>query len=506
MNHSTILAVLLSASSVMATQENLPNVVVILADDMGLDSVSATNERMGMQTPAIDRLANEGMSFTDAHSTSAVCSPTRYSVLTGRYNWRSRLKRGIVGKWERPLIADDRLTLPELFREHGYDTACIGKWHLGWNWPSKGGGTTEKLSDIDFTGVINGGPNDHGFDYYFGDDVPNWPPYAWRENKRLLGKITTQMKSGVMVGVSNGPATADWDFRAVLAEYATRWPKYIRQRSAEKKPFFLFAPMPSPHTPIAPHHNFQGKSKISEYADFLLQTDAAVGEILEALKDSKQAENTLVIFTCDNGTSPKADFFQLDAAGVHLNTNWRGWKADAYEGGHRVPFIVRWPGKIEPGSRSDQTITLADIMATCADVVRHDLPPNAAEDSVSLLPTLLGNESGKPLHDIVVHHSVSGHFAVRKGDWKLLLCRGSGGWSPPREASAAKQNLPTVQLFNLSNDPKETTNLHAEHPEIVRQLTEDLRRIIENGRSTAGPVERNYAGATWWSGLPWPKP
>ena len=179
-----------------------PNVIVILADDMGVDSVSAMNQQMGLKTPAIDQLMAEGMSFTDAHSTSAVCTPTRYSVLTGRYNWRSRLKRGIVGKWERPLIKDARLTLPEMFRAHGYDTACIGKWHLGWHWPAKNGGTTEKLAEIDFTGAVTGGPNDHGFDYYFGDDVPNWPPYAWRENQRLLGQITTQMKAGIMVGVS----------------------------------------------------------------------------------------------------------------------------------------------------------------------------------------------------------------------------------------------------------------------------------------------------------------
>ncbi|TWU31414.1 sulfatase family protein [Novipirellula artificiosorum] len=480
-----------------------PNVIVILADDMGIDSVSALNEKLGMETPAIDQLVREGMSFTDAHSTSAVCTPTRYSVLTGRYNWRSRLKRGIVGKWERPLIEDRRLTLPEMFREHEYDTACIGKWHLGWQWPKQGGGATEKLDQIDFTAPVKGGPNDHGFDSYFGDDVPNWPPYAWRENDRVLGDITTQMKAGAMVGVSAGPSVAEWDFRAVLAEYSSRWSQYIRDHAGRARPFFLYAPMPSPHTPIAPHESFRGTSKISEYADFLLQTDNAVGEMLRALKETEQADNTLVIFTCDNGTSPKCNFAELDAAGVHLTANWRGWKADAYEGGHRVPFVVRWPGQIEPGSHSEEIVTLADIMATCADVLRHELPADAAEDSVSLLPVLQGKRVSEPLHDLVIHHSVSGHFAIRKGQWKLLLCRGSGGWSPPREPEAAKQGLPSVQLFNLHDDPKESVNLQADHPDIVQQLTADLRQVIEEGRSTPGPKQPNHAGAQWWQGLPW---
>ncbi len=494
---------LLSTSLAEADQ---PNVIVILADDMGYDSVSGLNANMGMETPSIDQLMREGFSFTDAHSTSAVCTPTRYGLLTGRYSWRSRLKRGIVGVWERPLIEDERLTLPEMFRHHGYDTACIGKWHLGWNWPKKGGGTTTKESEIDFTAPVKGGPNDHGFDYYFGDDVPNWPPYIWRENDRLLGEITARMKSGVMVGVSAGPAVAKWDFRAVLAEYSKRCGQYIRDRREQEKPFFLYVPLPSPHTPIAPHKNYQGKSKVSEYADFLIQTDAAIGEIMLALQESKQDENTLVFFTCDNGTSNKANFAQLDAGGIHLNENWRGWKADAYEGGHRVPFFVRWPGKIKSGSSSSETITLADIMATCASVLDHPLPTNAAEDSVSLLNTLLGQKAEQPLHPVVVHHSVSGHFAIRQGKWKLLFCRGSGGWSPPREAAAAKQNLPPIQLFNLVEDPKETQNLQAQYPAVVEELTAKLRQVIECGRSTPGPNQANHAGATWWPGLPWKKP
>ncbi len=430
-----------------------PNVIIILGDDMGIDSVSAFNPKMGLKTPAIDQLADEGMSFTDAHSTSAVCSPTRYGLLTGRYNWRSRLKRGIVGQWKRPLITDQRITLPEMFHAQGYATCMIGKWHLGWHWPRRGGGTTEKLDEIDFTRPIKGGPISHGFDHYYGDDVPNWPPYAWCENERLLGALTAQMKQGAMVGVSAGPAMPGWDFSAVLLEYGKRCADYVRGRNGKKQPFFLYFPMPSPHTPIAPGGKFKGITGISDYADFLVETDWAVGEILKALEDTGQSDNTVVIFTCDNGTSPKADFAQLNAAGVHLNVNWRGWKADAFEGGHRVPFIVRWPAQVKPGTRSTQTIALTDIMATCAGILGTELPANASEDSVSLLPVLLGEKLEKPLHDIVIHHSGSGHFAIRKDHWKLLLCRGSGGWSPPREAEAAMKKLPMLQLYDLAADP-----------------------------------------------------
>ncbi|RMF44139.1 MAG: arylsulfatase [Planctomycetota bacterium] len=480
-----------------------PNIVLILADDMGWDSVSALNPHMGLQTPHIDRMAAAGVTFTDAHSTSAVCSPTRYSVLTGRYSWRSRLKKGIVGQWERPLIESHRWTLPELLRAQGYATACIGKWHLGWNWPRAGGGTTERRAEIDFARPIGGGPIDHGFDWYFGDDVPNWPPYAWRENDRLLGTITTELKETPFVGVSPGPSVAEWDFRAVLHTYGLRSAEYVRQRAAAGQPFFLYFALPSPHTPIAPHPTFQGRSGVSEYADFLIQTDWAVGMVLDALEESGQAENTLVLFTCDNGTSPKANFAELDAAGVHLNRHWRGWKADAYEGGHRVPLIARWPQHIPPATRCQHPVTLADLMATCAEVVGAELPVDAAEDSVSLWPWMQTPDRQDPVHDFVIHHSISGCFAVRSGNWKALFCAGSGGWSPPREAEAKRLGMPEVQLYDLSADPREQHNLQAAHPEIVDALRTKLKIAVESGRTTPGPAVPNHDGAGWWPGLPW---
>ncbi len=491
MNLNSTLVIAMALITSVLSAKSKPNFVVILGDDMGIDSVSTFNPMMGLKTPAIDRLASEGISFTDAHSTSGVCSPTRYGLLTGRYNWRSRLKRGIVGQWERPLISNSRLTLPEMFRTDGYATCMIGKWHLGWHWPKQGGGVTENIAEIDFTQPIKGGPTSHGFDYYYGDDVPNWPPYAWRENERLLGILSEQMKQGAMVGVSAGPAVPEWDFAAVLLEYGRRCADYVRSRKDKKQPFFLYFSMPSPHTPIAPGGRFKGMTGISDYADFLVESDWAVGEIMKALEETEQTNNTVVIFTCDNGTSPKANFAQLDQAGVHLNVNWRGWKADAYEGGHRVPFIVRWPIKIRPNSRSDETIVLTDIMATCADIIGYDLPPNSAEDSVSLLPELSGKKLKKTLHEIVIHHSGSGHFAIRKGQWKLLLCRGSGGWSPPREAEAAKKQFPIIQLYNLVNDPKESKNVHNQFPDKVKELVAELAQAFRNGRTTPGPKQKN---------------
>ena len=261
--------------------------------------------------------------------------------------------------------------------------------------------------------------------------------------------------------------------------------------------------MPSPHTPIAPNEQWKGKSGISDYADFLLETDWAVGELLRALDESGQTKDTLVIFTTDNGTSPKANFAELNAAGVHLTEHWRGNKADAYEGGHRVPFIVRWPGRVDAGRRSHQVIVQTDVLATLAEVVGHDVPDNAAEDSVSLLPVLLSEENDKPLHEAVINHSISGHFAVRSGKWKVLFCRGSGGWSAPRETVAMKQEMPPVQLYDLDSDPKESINVAGKHPDIVKQLTAILRRYVEQGRATNGPPQKNHDGATHWGHLPW---
>lgn len=489
-----------------AQRSRTPNIVLILADDMGIDSVQDLNDKCGIPTPHLNSLLTQGMHFTDAHSGSAVCSPTRYGVLTGRYSWRSRLKRGIVRKWEPPLIEKDRLTLPGMLKSHGYDTACIGKWHLGWHWPKKGGGFTQNMKEIDFTGRIEGGPAGCGFDYYFGDGVPNWQPFVWIENGRMLGVPNKHLTFASHYHSGSGIGVEGWELEAVLPTITEKSVEYINQHAGTEKPFFLYFAMTSPHTPIAPSKAFQGKSGISRYADFLMETDGCVGQIMKALEDKGIADNTLLIFTTDNGTSPKCNFKELRQKNTDLQNHWRGMKADAFEGGHRVPFIARWPGHIKPGSKSDQTISLVDIMATCANAIGVKLPDTAAEDSVSLMPALKGTDTESPLHEAVICHSISGVFVVRDGKWKLQYSAGSGGWSSPKDHVAAKKGLPKWQLYDLAADPKETNNLIATHPEVVKELTATLRRYIETGRSTPGRPQKNYGGAIWWRGLPWDRP
>jgi arylsulfatase A len=498
----TSIAVMLLFSC-LAQGGNKPNIVVILADDMGIDSVAALNDKCAIPTPHLDRLLTQGMHFTDAHSGSAVCSPTRYGLLTGRYSWRSRLKRGIVGQWERPLIEDDRLTLPGMLKQQGYNTACIGKWHLGWHWAKQGGGFTSKLKEIDFSKPTGGGPTTAGFDRYFGDDVPNWPPFVWIRDDKTLGIPDTQLSFPKHYFSNNGIGVQGWTLEEVLPKITDSCVEYINGQAPKQAPFFLFFPMTSPHTPICPSKQFQGTSGISAYADLLIQTDWCVGQVLQALDTTGTTDNTLVIFTADNGTSPKCDFDQLRAHNTDLQHHWRGMKADGYEGGHRVPFIVRWPGRIKPGTKSDQTISLVDIMATCADAAGVTLPDTAAEDSVNLMPTLRGKAVKGSLHEAVICHSAAGVFVVRKGKWKLQFSAGSGGWSLPKDNEALKQGLPKWQLYDLNADPKETENLLNAHPGVVKELTAILRGFIEKGRSTPGATQKNHNGAIWWKGLPW---
>lgn len=497
---------MLCSFSLSAAEATRTNIILILADDMGVDSVAALNDKLGIKTPYLDKLTKQGISFSDAHSGSAVCTPTRYGVLTGRYSWRSRLKKGIVRQWERPLIEEGRPTLPGILQKKGYHTACIGKWHLGWNWPKKGGGFTTKLNEIDFSKKIEGGPTAKGFNYYFGDDVPNWQPFVWIENGQTQGIPDTQLEFAKHYYSGKGIGIKGWSLEAVLPEITKRSVDYIDQQAKTDKPFFLFFPMTSPHTPISPSEQFKGKSGISDYADFMMETDWCVGQLMDAVERNSIAENTLIIFTTDNGTSPKADFEKLRKAGAELQNHWRGNKADALEGGHRVPFIASWPGVIKPGSTSEQTISLVDIMATCAEVVGSELPESSAEDSVSLLSVMKDPTITEPLHEAVICHSVSGQFVVRKGDWKIIYSAGSGGWSKPSDAEAKKLKLPEWQLYNLKLDPKETQNLIEGNEGKVKELTAILRRYVENGRSTPGQSKQlNHNGEIWWKQLPWEK-
>lgn len=501
-----LLPALLALAPPLAAADK-PNILFILADDLGLGDVRAFNPQSKIPTPHLDRLAAQGMRFTDAHTTSSVCSPTRYSLLTGRYSWRSRLQSGVLGGLSPRLIEPGRVTVAQLLRDRGYHTAAIGKWHLGMDWARLPGRDVEALAiensnqvrNVDFTQPVKNGPTTVGFDTYFGISASlDMVPYAFIENDRLTAAPTLDRDFPWILGSTNrhtrrGPAAPGFDAGDVLPALTRRAVAHIASRAADArsgKPFFLYLPLNSPHTPILPTPEWRGKSGLNHYADFVMQTDAAIGEILAALDTHGLATNTLVLFTADNGCSPEANLPQLDAAGHHPSHIFRGTKADLFEGGHRVPFIARWPGRVAAGATNAALISLVDFTATCADLLGARIPPGAAEDSISFLPALLGR-ANKPPRESLVHHSVNGSFAIRQGPWKLLLCPDSGGWSAPRPNSPAAKQLPDTQLYNLDLDPGETNNLHAAHPETVTRLTRLLERFVADGRTTPGPPGTN---------------
>jgi arylsulfatase A-like enzyme len=468
-----------------------PSIVYLLADDLGYGDVSALNPARGkIKTPHLDRLAAQGMTFTDAHSGSSVCTPTRYGLLTGRYAWRTRLQRGVLdGTDDPPLIAEKTLTVPALLRQHGYATAAIGKWHLGFLSERPATATAAapensappaKKKAMGNAGLpvgahIVGGPTTRGFDYFWGCS-----------NARTMSGL-----------IENDRVIENLPPIEMLPRLERQAVNYIADRAAAKagQPFFLYVPLTSPHTPILPTPEWQGKSGLGAYGDFTLQTDAVVGNILAALDAHGLAENTLVIFTADNGCSPQADTPALEKQGHFASGPLRGYKADIWEGGHRVPFFARWPGRIAPGSRSDQVICHTDLMATCAALLGAPLPADAGVDSVSFLPALLGTAHG-PGRTSIVHHSIDGRFAIRAGDWKLVFAPGSGGWSAPRDAAARQSGLPELQLYDLGRDLAEAKNLHAENPAIVARLTALLQSQIADGRSTPGPRQANDVAVT----------
>jgi len=490
-----------------------PNIVFILCDDLGYGDVACNNPQGKIPTPRIDRLAAGGMRFTDAHSTSSVCTPTRYGVLTGRYNWRSRLQSGVLGGLSPRLIEPGRMTVAQMLRLGGYHTACIGKWHLGMKWSlkpdAKGfGDRIEKGPEgwnVDYSKPITDGPNSVGFDYYFGIAASlDMVPYTFIENDRVTALPTEDKAFSMMLGrrgtTRRGPGAAQFDAVDVLPTLTRKAVDYIARRTAPAaggKPFFLYLPYASPHTPIVPSPEWQGRSGLNYYADFVMQTDACVGEVLDALAKHGVADNTLVIFTSDNGCSPQADFPALLEKGHDPSYVFRGHKADIWDGGHRVPFIVRWPGKIPAGTTSDQLVSLVDLTATCAEIIGVKLPNNAAEDSVSFLPVLHG-KTDRPVRDALVHHSISGKFSIRQGRWKLELCPGSGGWSAPRDAQAAEQGLPSIQLYDMNLDPGERQNVQADHPDVVKELTTLLEQYVARGRSTPGAPQKNNASIDIW--------
>ncbi len=479
---------------------NKPNIVYILADDMGYGDVSCLNPESKINTVNMDRMAAEGMAFRDAHSSSAVCTPSRYSILTGRYNWRSSLKEHVLFGYDGPLIEEGRETMASYLKKHGYETACIGKWHLGWNWKLN----SDDPKDIDFSAPITNGPTDRGgFDYFFGIiGSLDMDPYVYVENDKITAlpnRITEDTDKRFW---RKGPTGADFVHEDVLPNFTRRACKFIEEHAGSDDPFYLYFPLPAPHTPILPTPEFQGKSGTNEYGDFCLMTDDVVGQIMAALEKAGKADNTILVFTSDNGCSPMADFAELAACGHNPSYVFRGHKADIYEGGHRIPLLIRWPEQIKAGTVSDETVCLADMFATVVDILEDNLPDSVAEDSVSSLPLWNDEVLTEPLREAIVHHSVNGSFSIRQGRWKLEFCPGSGGWSFPRPNTPEVDGLPPIQLYDLDADISERANLQDKYPEVVEKLTALMTQYVRNGRSTPGAPQEN-TGPQYWPQLNW---
>lgn len=479
-----------------------PNIVIILCDDLGYGDVKANHPAGKIVTPHMDRIAREGVRFTDAHTPSSVCSPTRYGLLTGRYNWRSPLQSGVLGGLSPRLIEPGRATLASVLKSRGYHTAAIGKWHLGMDWVKLPGKEVSVLSvetpaqvhNVDYTQPIANGPTSVGFDSFFGISASlDMVPYTYIENNRVAAAPTVEktwpLHPGYPADCRLGPAAPDFDVANVLPEFARRASDYIAARARTGQPFFLYLPLNAPHTPIAPNKEWIGKSGLNLYADFVMETDWAVGEVMAALERAGVSENTLVVFTSDNGCSPSAKIDVLAGQGHAVSGPLRGHKADVFDGGHRVPFFVRWPARVKPGV-TDQLVCLTDVFATCAEIVGAPVAANMAEDSFSFLGNLTG--TGKSARESIVHHTITGAFAIRRGPWKLALCPGSGGWSDPRDPEARKKGLPETQLYRIADgDIAEEKNLHAQNPEVVVELTRLLEKLVADGRSTPGEIQRN---------------
>ena len=496
-NYLVLVVVLgLSLKNLVLAQER-PNIVIIYADDMGYGDLNCQNPDSKIPTPNLDQLATEGMRFTDAHSSSGICSPSRYALLTGQYHWRRT--HGIVNAFGSSMFREDDITLPEVLKDAGYTTACIGKWHLGWDWEFNNAPSAELEhkgkkrkyylpKDVKLNGRVSGGPLSRGFDYYFGDGTINFPPYAWIEND-LFVEIPTEIMLPDVGGLTTkeggwefrpGPKVKDWNPYEVLPTLAQKTTEWIGKQS-KKKPFFLYFALPSPHAPIIPNDEFDGKSNAGAYGDFMVQTDWVAGQVLKTLKDKGLEDNTIVIFSADNGPEKYA-FRRAENFGHYSMGNFRGLKRDVWEGGHHVPFIIKWPNNVKPGSVSNEVISQIDIMATLASIIDTKLPQGAAPDSYNLLPVIKGKKYKSPLREATVHNTFKGTWGIRQGKW-LYINNRSGEHSKMPEKFKQLRNYTDFKtqglLFNLEKDPEQRVNLYEKYPEKVKNMDALLVKYLE---------------------------
>ena len=485
--------------------QKLPNIIFIMADDMGYGDVGCYNPDSKIPTPNMDQLAQEGIRFTDAHSPSAVCTPTRYGVLTGRYCWRSRLKRGVLYGYEPALIEPERLTVASLLKNAGYNTACVGKWHLGIGFSTKlgydydfdaplpwGNAKRELEEHIDFHAPLTGGPNAIGFDYFYGTaGCPTCqPPYGFIENDAFV-EIPSEYRGVPDFTGRPGMTAPSWQHKDADPMIAQKAVEYIDGQADSDEPFFLYLTPSAPHEPcveeVVPEFA-RGQSDAGPRGDLVWLVDWMVGKVMEALDRTGKTDETLIFVTSDNGALP-GDRIKGSNSPMPYNLydhkscgDWRGYKAHIWEGGHREPLIARWPGVIEPDTQTDALACLTDLMVTCAAIVGTDIPDDAGQDSCNILPALLGEETEHALREAIVHHSSNGVFSIRHNEWKLIIgTQGSGGWPPPSDGGP-KPGTPG-QLYHIFNDPSETDNLWSSRPEIVERLTALLERFKQEGHS-----------------------
>lgn len=474
----------------------LPNILILYADDLGFGDLSVQNPNSKIPTPNLDRLARSGMRFTDGHSSSGICTPSRYAMLTGRHHWRDF--NGIAQSFTPSVFKPGQMTMADMLRTKGYRTAAIGKWHLGMGWDGIRNGAVKPKGEnglppeaFDWSRPIPDSPLAHGFDTYFGDDVINFPPYGWIENDLMVKAPDVMMDTSKWKPIKEGnwecrpgPMVSGWDPYQVLPTLTQRAVDLIKAESKTDVPFFLYFAFPSPHAPIIPNDEFDGKSKAGAYGDFVVETDDCAGRILAALAESGQEENTIVIFSADNG--PEKYAYERDAKHDHWSAApLRGLKRDVYEGGHHVPFIVRWPGVTEAGLVSPALVSQVDIMATLAAVVEFDLPDDQAADSHDLVPLLKGKvESVRTSH---VHNTFKDEYAIRDGDWVLVNAtkksKHAGNRKWEQKHGYPEGGREVAELYNLREDIGQRHNVAGEHPERVEAMVKLLRKSIADGHT-----------------------
>ncbi|MBB3697029.1 sulfatase-like hydrolase/transferase [Flammeovirga yaeyamensis] len=479
-----------------------PNIVIIYADDMGYGDLNIQNPNSKIPTPNLDRLATEGMRFTDAHSSSGICSPSRFALLTGSYHWRRQ--HDIINSFGAPFFKDSDITLPQVLKTQGYKTACIGKWHLGWDWEFENEPSGEAMlwgkmkkmylnKDFDWSKPIKGGPTDRGFDYYFGDGTINFPPYAWIENDRILEAPSEDMDMD-SVGFDTkegrwefrlGPKVKDWNPYEVLPTLTNRTVDWL-QNQKKDQPFFLYFALPSPHAPIIPNDEFDGKSKAGGYGDYMFQTDWVVGQVMKTLKEKGLEDNTIIIFSADNGTEAYA--YERAVEYDHFSMgNFRGVKRDVWEGGHHVPFIIKWPGNIKPNSVSNEVISQVDVMATLANITGAELTEKAAPDSYDFTPVITDQKYNTPLREATIHNTYKSIWGIRKGDW-VFINKSTGGHKKVPKAFDEITNYPNFKtkglLFNMVEDPEQRVNLYEKYPDKIVEMDSLLHLYRTSNSST----------------------